>query len=846
MNSVKSPVMQTSLNRSQNNSALKEKMAMFHQSFQAVEEDERKTLFPDLSKPLGSQTVTDCEKVCDAVGQCEDPVRSSELSCKRKKTTFAGHPSLTSCDGYIPAKSPLYRELPPLFQMSPCASPLFSRKEPVVAQMNAETAGENFDEIGNQNDDPRELQQRKDFIVSFPGLSPDDKNQETEKAFNFSEEKKKKEKMRTNNKPNQRNKKRVTFTEELIPEIFDEKMPPNSPLCKGGSPVHPRLPTSVTTRPVLKKTPAKMTADPSEERLADSSSTLKSSQPITHERGAIPFPQLDEMDYNQTDRNSPLIETTEMYKEEQKLSKRKKVTFGGELIPELFDETLPPNTPVRKGETPEQQGVTSSTTPRPVLKRTSAKLTTFVQPNFDILDEHNGSKEEVSQITDSLHLVASPGNNLSKLETGKKNPASNRQVHLTRSSTKRKLERSATEGSCSVSFVLEVNSTSEQKLTTSGKKDVKTVKKTNEGPASKKPRVVKGKGRRGKKGKKSVLKSIYGQREFASKKPLLSPIPEMLENLSITCTPVVTPTEYKPLKRMPFLCVPGNKADSQNEFGGMSEEKSSPAESKVSRKTKSLVRMNNRMQDSGKKEKPIASEKDQEQVDEEKIQKKAGRRASFRKTEECQSSELALSEVGQCSAEQLSVLTKYEVTAENSAEEKDTKFLRKGRRSVVLKLPLLALVQDSSLEPTTALALNEPSDLTAGETVEQPLCHQSIDMVHTSHGAESCMDAIDFSLEDALQAVSMPEDRRVRRSMRLRRDSGIIGLDWVQLSSVSKENLEDTVSVSGPSRGTSKRKKSACRSTFEEEENCSRKQRRKSFYIRSEETSDSETNGDQP
>lgn len=32
--------------------------------------------------------------------------------------------------------------------------------------------------------------------------------------------------------------------------------------------------------------------------------------------------------------------------------KRRRVSFGGRLKPELFDENLPPNTPLKRGETP--------------------------------------------------------------------------------------------------------------------------------------------------------------------------------------------------------------------------------------------------------------------------------------------------------------------------------------------------------------------------------------------------------------------------------------------------------------------------------------------------------------
>ncbi|KFV76080.1 Cell division cycle-associated protein 2, partial [Struthio camelus australis] len=44
------------------------------------------------------------------------------------------------------------------------------------------------------------------------------------------------------------------------------------------------------------------------------------------------------------------IEKTEQHSSEK--SKKKKVTFGEDLSPEIFDKTLPANTPLRKGATP--------------------------------------------------------------------------------------------------------------------------------------------------------------------------------------------------------------------------------------------------------------------------------------------------------------------------------------------------------------------------------------------------------------------------------------------------------------------------------------------------------------
>ena len=49
-------------------------------------------------------------------------------------------------------------------------------------------------------------------------------------------------------------------------------------------------------------------------------------------------------------------------------AKRRRVSFGGCLRPELFDENLPPNTPLKRGETPKQRRSLAAHTPT-VLKK---------------------------------------------------------------------------------------------------------------------------------------------------------------------------------------------------------------------------------------------------------------------------------------------------------------------------------------------------------------------------------------------------------------------------------------------------------------------------------------------
>ncbi|NWW88891.1 KI67 protein, partial [Rhynochetos jubatus] len=53
----------------------------------------------------------------------------------------------------------------------------------------------------------------------------------------------------------------------------------------------------------------------------------------------------------------------------QPLEKRKRVSFGGHLSPELFDKSLPPNSPLKKGGIPARLSLMYGNSPRAVLKK---------------------------------------------------------------------------------------------------------------------------------------------------------------------------------------------------------------------------------------------------------------------------------------------------------------------------------------------------------------------------------------------------------------------------------------------------------------------------------------------
>ncbi|KAI5216676.1 Proliferation Marker Protein Ki-67 [Manis pentadactyla] len=79
--------------------------------------------------------------------------------------------------------------------------------------------------------------------------------------------------------------------------------------------------------------------------------------------------------------------------------KRRRVSFGGHLRPELFDENLPPNTPLKRGETPKKRKSLVTLTP-PVLKKIIKEQP---QPSGK-----EGSSESPVEVTAQNAFMSSP------------------------------------------------------------------------------------------------------------------------------------------------------------------------------------------------------------------------------------------------------------------------------------------------------------------------------------------------------------------------------------------------------------------------------------------------------
>lgn len=88
------------------------------------------------------------------------------------------------------------------------------------------------------------------------------------------------------------------------------------------------------------------------------------------------------------------------------IRKRKRVTFGEDLSPEVFDESLPANTPLRKGGTPVRRKDLSSISPLLLEQSPVPVQLQLSQPNFDDKGENLVSVKNVEQTCFYFHQTS--------------------------------------------------------------------------------------------------------------------------------------------------------------------------------------------------------------------------------------------------------------------------------------------------------------------------------------------------------------------------------------------------------------------------------------------------------
>ncbi|XP_012972668.2 cell division cycle-associated protein 2 isoform X2 [Mesocricetus auratus] len=212
------------------------------------------------------------------------------------------------------------------------------------------------------------------------------------------------------------------------------------------------------------------------------------------------------------------------------LKKRKRVTFGEDLSPEVFDESLPANTPLCKGGTPVRQRNINAASPlqSPVHEQ-------LLQPNFDD-NEENLENIEPSQIpfailspSKSSFSETLPGTDTCS-SLGNREEISWSVGRPTRTSHRRKQVMSSAKENVCNSYTTEAEPCKEKNVNRRKSQERKCTSKALPG----KKQVLKRYRKKRRRGKKSVEKSLYGERDIASKKPLLSPIPELPEVSEMT------------------------------------------------------------------------------------------------------------------------------------------------------------------------------------------------------------------------------------------------------------------------------------------------------------------------
>ncbi|XP_053524017.1 cell division cycle-associated protein 2 isoform X2 [Artibeus jamaicensis] len=202
------------------------------------------------------------------------------------------------------------------------------------------------------------------------------------------------------------------------------------------------------------------------------------------------------------------------------MRKRKRVTFGEDLSPEVFDESLPANTPLQKGGTPVRREDLSGISP--VLLEQSPVPEPLPQPNFDDKGE---DVENIEPLQVSFAAVSPLSTDTFSFSNNHKKIPSCKDGRRTRSSSRRSQLISFAEESVCNLLNTEAQPCKEKKIKRRTSQESKGPHRI---PPKKNQSLKSSQKKKGRK-KKGVQKNLYGERDIASKKPLLSPIPELPE-----------------------------------------------------------------------------------------------------------------------------------------------------------------------------------------------------------------------------------------------------------------------------------------------------------------------------
>ncbi|XP_068776837.1 cell division cycle-associated protein 2 isoform X1 [Struthio camelus] len=455
----------------QNAGSLKDKILAFQTSFKSVQEDEGNTGFSGFSQVADASQEVGCSQ--NKVPFAKE--RNEDQWSEKLKSVYSGDDSKQNFTNNDEAG------------IKVCST--WSLHQDVIVTEPA--AAVSKEPIGEQQN-PVELLEAvliKDILETSHDFGPDYVTKED----------------RSNVTSGLRRRK-VSFAEELSLETVDEPKPPIISVQTGNVLLNELVQGGSRLRSVLKKTPVKQIMD----------SMKVSNNPVDRGGG-------ESLTVCSPTHISELLQKEKTEQHSSEKSKKKKVTFGEDLSPEIFDKTLPANTPLRKGATPVRHPGSQSSSP---FTRSSLTEEPLSQPNFDCRDEC------IEPLQELVEDYVAAEDFLSTENVGAETDRSF--MGRTRSCTKRKYSTISEGIDCGISKATSAKNTKDAKNPRKNKfqrqKDITT------SAAKKTPRVKRtsfGKRRR----KKKVKKSLYGEREMASKKPLLSPIPEIPEVFSSASSP---------------------------------------------------------------------------------------------------------------------------------------------------------------------------------------------------------------------------------------------------------------------------------------------------------------------
>ncbi|NXQ62053.1 CDCA2 protein, partial [Anthoscopus minutus] len=273
---------------------------------------------------------------------------------------------------------------------------------------------------------------------------------------------------------------------------------PGTPLGAGNTPSCDLSQSSSLLRSILKKTPGKeLMGSPKE--YSNSASDRGGGESAAVSSWVEAFETLQ-------------TETTDS--QSSKTPKKKKVTFGEVLSPEIFDQSLPANTPLRRGASP---GCPQGQSPwaRPGPSEEPLPLLDFAWDDEGI--------EPLPEFLEGSVAAEAP----SPAENAEGNP------NFPPDAVPQQCRAVPEDTDCSTSGATNTENDKDPKNPARSKVQ-RQKNPTKAAPKKTQKTKYPSYGRRR---RKKVKKSLYGEREMASKKPLLSPIPEIPEVFSSFSSP---------------------------------------------------------------------------------------------------------------------------------------------------------------------------------------------------------------------------------------------------------------------------------------------------------------------